>query len=350
MRGDLPRGTVTFLFTDIEGSTRLLHTLGPEAYAEALAEHRRALRSAFADHGGVEVDTQGDAFFVAFPTADGAASAALAANEALSGGPIRVRMGVHTGTPSLTDEGYVGIDVHRGARVGALAHGGQIVVSPATAALLDGRPLGDLGLHRLKDFDRVTRLFQLGGDEFPVLRTPGSVDLPTPATAFIGREQELLDAVSVVFESDPRVLTVVGPGGTGKTRFAIELARLLAEEADGGTVFVPLAPLRDPALVLPVLAEAVGAENGDPGAIAGRIGGKRTHVVVDNLEQLLPDAARHLAGLADAAPSLRLLVTSREALRIGAETQVRPAAAACRRRRRALRHPRPRRATGHPSL
>jgi predicted ATPase/class 3 adenylate cyclase len=322
MRGDLPRGTVTFLFTDIEGSTRLLHALGPEAYAEALAEHRRALREAFVAEGGVEVDTQGDAFFVAFPTADGAAAAALAANEALGGGPIHVRMGLHTGAPAVTDEGYVGIDVHRGARVAALAHGGQIVLSPATAALVDGSPLRDLGPHRLKDFEGAARLFQLGPGQFPVLRTPGSVDLPTPATTFIGRERELLDGISVVFDRDPRVLTIVGPGGTGKTRFVIELARLLAEEAEGGTLFVPLAPLRDPALVLPALAEALGAEAGDVEAIAGRLRGKRTHVVLDNVEQLLPDAARYIAGLADAAPSLRLLVTSREALRIGAETQL----------------------------
>src|SRR5262245_8994497 len=164
-------------------------------------------------------------------------------------------MGLHTGAPTVTDEGYVGVDVHRGARVAALAHGGQIVASPATAALLDGRPLSDLGLHRLKDFDGATRLFQLGSGEFPGLRTPGSVDLPSPATTFIGREQELLDAIAVVYDRDPRVLTVVGPGGTGKTRFAIELARLLAEDADGGTVFVPLAPLRDAGLVLTSLAE-----------------------------------------------------------------------------------------------
>ena len=139
MRPELPTGTVTFLFTDIEGSTRLLHSLGPDAYADALADHRRVLRDAFAAHGGVEVDTQGDAFFVAFPTADGAASAALAANEALASGPVRVRMGLHTGTPTVTREGYVGIDVHRGARVAALAHGGQIVLSATSEALLDDR-------------------------------------------------------------------------------------------------------------------------------------------------------------------------------------------------------------------
>ena len=172
MRRDLPAGTVTFLFTDIEGSTRLLHSLGPDAYAEALAEHRRVLRDAFAAHGGVEVDTQGDAFFVAFPTATGAADAARTAQDELRSGPISVRMGLHTGTPTVTGEGYVGVDVHRGARVGALAHGGQIVLSPATAALLDGHELRDLGLHRLKDFDGAIRLSQLDRSEFPPLRTP----------------------------------------------------------------------------------------------------------------------------------------------------------------------------------
>src|SRR6476659_8551759 len=177
MRPDLPTGTVTFLFTDIEGSTRLLHTLGPSEYADALADHRRVLRATFAANNGVEVDTQGDAFFVAFPTAPGAASAALAANEALAAGPISVRMGLHTGVPTQTSEGYVGIDVHRGARVAALAHGGQVVVSPSTAALLDGEPLLDLGLHRLKDFEGVTRLHQLGDTPHPPLRTPGSLDL-----------------------------------------------------------------------------------------------------------------------------------------------------------------------------
>jgi class 3 adenylate cyclase len=149
MRPELPTGTVTFLFTDIEGSTRLLHALGQEAYAEALAKHRRLLRDAFAAHGGVEVDTQGDAFFVAFPTATGAAAAAVASQAALEPGTIRVRMGLHTGTPSVTAEGYVGVDVHRGARVAALAHGGQVLVTEATSALLDVTTLTDLGRHRL---------------------------------------------------------------------------------------------------------------------------------------------------------------------------------------------------------
>ncbi|MBA2332367.1 MAG: adenylate/guanylate cyclase domain-containing protein, partial [Actinobacteria bacterium] len=321
MRADLPSGTVTFLFTDIEGSTRLLHALGPDAYAEALAVHRSLLRSAFARQGGVEVDTQGDAFFVAFLTAPDAAAAALAGQRALSVGPIRVRMGLHTGAPTVTEEGYVGVDVHRGARVAALAHGGQVLLSATTAGLLDAADLSDLGAHRLKDFDSAIRLYQLGAEKHPPLRTPGTVLLPTPATPFLGRERELLEAVSVVLGRDPRVFTIVGPGGTGKTRFALELARLLSEEAEGGSVFVPLAALRDPSLVLATLAEAVGAEETSPESIAVRVGGKRTHVLLDNLEQLLPDVAREIALVVEASPALRLLLTSREPLRIAAETE-----------------------------
>ena len=319
---ELPGGTVTFLFTDIEGSTRLLHELGPARYADALAEHRRIVREAATAHGGVEVDTQGDAFFIAFPTPGGAAAAAQAAREGLAAGAIRVRMGLHTGAPTVTEEGYVGEDVHRGARIAALAHGDQILVSPATAALLDSEPLRDVGRHRLKDFEGAVRLYQLGDREFPPLRTPGSVELPTPATPFLGREQELFDAVSLVYERDPRVLTIVGPGGTGKTRFAIELARLLGDDAEGGTVFVPLAPLRDAEFVLPAVADRLGASSPDPAAIAARVGERRTHVVCDNLEQLLPDAARPLAELVAAVPALRLFATSREALRIQGEAEL----------------------------
>src|SRR5919108_1009295 len=316
---ELPAGTVTFLFTDIEGSTRLLHELGPDEYAEALTEHRRVLREAFTRHGGVEVDTQGDALFVAFATPSAAANAAQAARSGLAAGRVRVRMGLHTGTPTVTAEGYVGADVHRGARVAALAHGDQILVSSATAALLDGEVLVDLGTHRLKDFEGATRLYQLGPGEFPPLRSPGSVELPTPATRFLGRERELFDAVSLVYDYAPRVLTIVGPGGTGKTRFAIELARLLAEEANGGTVFVPLAPVRDPSLILAAAAQVLGATEPTTETIASALQGRRTHVLLDNLEHLLPDGARPVADLALAASELRLLVTSREALRIQGE-------------------------------
>jgi class 3 adenylate cyclase len=150
-RAELPSGTVTFLFTDIEGSTRLLQELG-ERYGEVLAEHRRLIRQAFQRHGGVEVDTQGDAFFVAFARASDAVAGAQEAQAALQGGPVRVRMGLHTGEPIRGEEGYVGVDVHRGARVAAAGHGGQVLLSQATRDLLDSSfDLVDLGLHRLKD-------------------------------------------------------------------------------------------------------------------------------------------------------------------------------------------------------
>src|SRR4051794_23477486 len=185
---ELPRGTVTFLFTDIEGSTRLLHDLGEQRYAAELGEHRRVLREVFSKHGGVEVDTQGDAFFVAFPTAPGAIVAAREAQAALS---IPVRMGLHTGTPLLTDEGYVGADVHRAARIAAAGHGRQILVSASTAALLDAgdSPLLDLGEHRLKDLSASERVYQLGDGEFPRLKTLYQTNLPVPATPFLGRER-----------------------------------------------------------------------------------------------------------------------------------------------------------------
>ena len=280
------------------------------------------MRDAASAEDGVEVDTQGDAFFIAFPTAAGAAAAARTARDRLARGPIRVRMGLHTGVATPTGEGYVGLDVHRGARIAALAHGEQILVSPSTAALLDSEPLRDLGPHRLKDFDRAVHVQQLGDRVFPPLRTPGSVELPTPATRFMGREQELFDAVSLVYERDPRVLTILGPGGTGKTRFAIELARLLAGDAEGGTVFVPLAPLRDAELLLPTLADRLGASSPDVAAIAARVGERRTHVVCDNLEHLLPAAASPIAELVAAAPALRLFATSREALRVQGEAEL----------------------------
>ena len=165
----LPAGTVTFVFTDVEGSTRLLEELSAEGYAAALAEHRRVLRAAFEARGGVEVDTQGDAFFFAFPTAPDAVEAAAAGQAALAEGPIRVRMGVHTGTPIVTDEGYVGADVHRAARIAAAGHGGQVLVSSSTASLVAGLELGDLGEHRFKDLAAAERVYQLGNREFPPL-------------------------------------------------------------------------------------------------------------------------------------------------------------------------------------
>src|ERR671933_2210414 len=184
----LPTGTVTFLFTDIEGSTRLLHELG-DRYAEVLAKHRRGLREAFARHGGVEVDTQGDAFFVAFGRASDALAAARDAQSALIG-PIRVRIGVHTGEPVVTDEGYIGIDVHRAARIAAVGHGGQILVSQSTRELVGGNSLRDLGEHRLKDLTAPERIYQLGDGDFPPLTTLFGTNLPVQPTPLVGRVRE----------------------------------------------------------------------------------------------------------------------------------------------------------------
>ena len=178
MRDDLPTGTVTFLFTDVEGSTTLLHELGAEGYADALAEHRGIVRHACAAENGVEVDTQGDAFFFAFPTAGGAVAAAQVMTEVLADRQIRLRIGLHTGTPLVTEEGYVGDDVHFAARVGASAHGGQVVLSQATRELVDRAAVTDLGEHRLKDIDGAVPIYQLGDESFPPLKTISNTNLP----------------------------------------------------------------------------------------------------------------------------------------------------------------------------
>jgi predicted ATPase len=310
---DLPSGTVTFLFTDIEGSTRLLNALGQEQYARALAEHRRVLRNSFAAHGGVEVDTQGDAFFVAFPTAPGALAAAAEAVAGLASGPIRVRIGVHTGTPHVTDEGYVGVDVHRAARIAAVGHGGQVLVSAATHALV-GERLRDLGEHRLKDLSAPERIYQLGEGDFPPLKSLYQTNLPVPTTPFVGRERELAEVLVLLRDSKLRLLTLTGPGGVGKTRLALEAASPVVDEHPGGVFWVPLAPLRDPDLVLDAAARALGAE----GDLAQHIGDRSVLVLFDNFEHVL-DAARDVSDLLAACPNLRVLATSRELLRLPGE-------------------------------
>ena len=312
---DLPSGTVTFLFTDIEGSTKLLHELGPEAFAEALAEHRRVLRAAFGAQGGVEVDTQGDAFFIAFPTATGALAAAAAARDELASGPIRVRMGIHTGTPHLSAEGYVGSDVHRGARIAAAGHGGQVLVSPATVALVGSEGLRDLGEHRFKDFPEPISIYQLGDDRFPPLKTISNTNLPHPASSFVGREAEV-SAVAALLQDGARLLTLTGPGGSGKTRLALEAAAMLVPEFKAGVFWVALAPLRDPALVSETIGQTLGAKDG----LAEHIGERELLLLLDNLEQVVA-AAPDLATLVEACPNLRLLVTSRERLRVRGELE-----------------------------
>ena len=215
---DLPSGTVTFLFTDVEGSTRLLHELGTERYAEALAEHRHVIREACAAERGVEVDTQGDAFFFAFPSAPGAVAAAETMTSRLASGPIQVRVGLHTGTPLLTDEGYVGDDVHFAARVAASGHGGQVILSPATApatARLVELELSDLGEHRLKDIADAVSIFQLGTGSFPPLKTISNTNLPRPASSFVGRQHELQEVLTRI-EAGARLVTLSGPVARGR--------------------------------------------------------------------------------------------------------------------------------------
>jgi predicted ATPase/class 3 adenylate cyclase len=319
---ELPSGTVTFLFTDIEGSTRLLDELGPEGYAQALVEHRSRLRDAFGRHGGVEVDTQGDAFFVAFPTAPGALAAAAEAQASLAAGPVQVRMALHTGTPLVTEDGYVGVDVHRAARIAAAGHGAQVLVSATTASLLDENGLRDLGEHRFKDLAAAERVYQLGEAEFPPLRSLYRTNLPEPATPFLGRERELAEVTTLLQREDVRILTLTGSGGTGKTRLALQAAAETAEEYQDGITWVPLSALGDPALALTAVAQAmdiqeeVGQALAD--TLAARLAGTRSLFLIDNVEHLLPAVAPELARLRD-ADGPTLLVTSRERLRLDGE-------------------------------
>ena len=311
----LPTGTVTLLFTDIEGSTSLLNSLGDE-YVNVLAEHRRILRSAFAERGGVEVDTQGDAFFYAFTRAGDAVEAASEGQDALAEGPIRVRIGVHTGEPLVTTEGYVGIDVHRAARIAAAAHGGQVVVSQTTRDLVDNdAALRELGVHRLKDLTAPERLYQLGDDEFPPLRTLDATNLPVTASPLLGREKELEELVSLLTEGS-RLMTVTGPGGTGKTRLALQVAAELVGTVADGVFWVPLAGLSDPELVLPEIARTLPARDD----LVGYLRGKQLLLLLDNFEHLLA-AAPDLASLFAGADGLRVIVTSRAPLRISGERE-----------------------------
>jgi predicted ATPase/class 3 adenylate cyclase len=309
---DLPTGTITFLFTDIEGSTRLLHEVGGARFAEALAEHRRALRQAFVAHGGVEVDTQGDAFFVAFATAEGAVAAARRGQEALGGGPIRVRIGIHTGAGHVSSAGYVGEDVHKAARIAAAGHGGQILLSQETRDLVDGE-FADLGEHRLKDFGQPVWIFQLGSEEFPPLKTISNTNLPRPASSFVGREREVAELTALLAD-DARFVTLMGTGGSGKTRLAIEVAAELIPRFKAGVFWVELAALRDPTLVLEAIARILGAKD----RLTEHIADRELLLLLDNLEQVVASAPE-LATLVESCPNLRLLVTSRELLRVRGE-------------------------------
>jgi predicted ATPase len=311
----LPSGTVTLLFTDIAGSTRLLEDLG-DRYADALAEHRRVLRAAFERHGGVEVDTQGDAFFVAFEQARNAIAAAVdGQSELAANGPIRVRVGVHTGEPTRTDEGYVGIDVHRAARIAAAGHGGQILLSEPTRQLVARDDLRDLGEHRLRDVGQI-RLYQVGDETFPPLKTLNQTNLPPPATALVGRKREVADLVRLLRAERDRMITIVGPGGIGKTRLALEAAGELVTAYEDGVTFVDLSAIRDPQLVEPAILTTLGLG----GELVGHLRERELLLVLDNLEQVV-SVAPELGRLLDRCPRLALLATSREPLRLKAERE-----------------------------
>jgi predicted ATPase len=309
-----PSGTVTLVFTDIEGSTALLGELGAEAYRAALAEHRRIVRETFAAHAGYEVDDAGDGLFYAFASAAKAVSGATQAMASLADGPMRMRVGVHTGEPVVDPPKYVGADVHKAARIMSAAHGGQVLLSPATRELVDTDAL-DLGKHRLKDFAEPVSLFQLGAGRFPPLRTISNTNLPVPLSSFVGREQEVAEVVSSVRDDRARLVTLAGPGGTGKTRLAIEAAGELVSDFNAGVFWVGLSPVRDPALVVDTIAKTLGAKQELP----AHIGDKHLLLVLDNLEHVIGSAVE-VAAVLRACPNLCVLATSREVLRIDGET------------------------------
>jgi predicted ATPase/class 3 adenylate cyclase len=323
VRSDLPSGTVTFLFTDVEGSTQLLHELGAARYAEALAAHGRVIREACMGEGGVEVNTWGDSFFFAFPTAPGALAAAARLTEALAEGPVRVRVGVHTGTPLLEEGDYVGHDVHRAARIAAAGHGGQVLVSASTATLVETE-LTDLGEHRFKDLGAPERVFQLGDREFPALTSLYRTNLPVPATAFLGRQRELHEVVELIRRENTRLVTLTGPGGTGKTRLSIQAAAEASDAFPDGVFWVALAPLRDASLLETTVAQALEVHE-QPGvtvadSIVGSFSGKRALTVVDNCEHLVDAVAVLVRKLVDGCPRVVIVASSRERLGLRSES------------------------------
>jgi predicted ATPase len=313
----LPTGIVTFLFTDIEGSTRFLNKLGPR-FADLLAEHHRLVRSAVAAHKGIEVDTAGDSFFIVFRQAPDAVAAAAEAQKKLGPTGLRVRMGMHTGEPVVIDSGYVGMDVHRAARVMSAGHGGQVLLTQRTAELLEDADLRDLGEHRLKDLGEPLRVYQLGQQEFPPLRSLDQARLPSHLDPLVGRKRELGDLVRQLTRDRARVVTLLGPGGIGKTRLATAAAQELVESFRDGVTFVDLTLVREPDLVLPSIAEALGIE----GNVLEEVGARNQLLVLDNLEQVIA-AAPAIADLLVAGPGLAVLATSREPLRIAGEREFR---------------------------
>jgi predicted ATPase/class 3 adenylate cyclase/DNA-binding CsgD family transcriptional regulator len=332
-------GTVTLLFTDIQGSTRL-QQLG-ERYADVLAECRQVLRTVFHQWNGHEVDTQGDSFFVAFVRASDAIAAAVAMQRALTdrawpeGVTIPVRMGLHTGEPLRTAEGYVGLDVVHAARIMSVGHGGQVLLSPTTCELVrqnlpDGVSVRDLGEHRLKDLQRPGRVYQLviAGlpADFPPLKSLNNRpnNLPIQLTQLIGREQGMAIALNFLQREHVRLLTLAGPGGTGKTRLALQVAAELSDVFSDGVYFVNLAPISDPELVVPAIAQTLDikeiADQTLLNLLKAFLHPKHVLLLLDNFEQVV-GAAVYVAELLAACPLLKVLVTSRAALHVQGEQE-----------------------------
>jgi predicted ATPase/class 3 adenylate cyclase len=329
----LPSGTVTLLFADVEGSTRLLHLLG-ERYAPARARMRELVREAAAAHDGVEVDWAGDGVFLAFSRAGDAVAAATEIQRSLAVEPWpdeeahRLRIGIHTGEPELGPEGYVGMDVVVAARVCASAHGEQIVVTRATRDVAGAEPLAGatfrpLGHHRLKDVPAAVQVFQLVGpglrDDFPPLKTLTATSLPALHHRLVGRA-DALARVEGLLDAGVRVLTITGPGGAGKSRLALEIAARAA--VDRPVHLVGLAPVLDSELVPSAIARAIGVRESGSRSVLESVGdtlnGAGALLYLDNLEHL-PTAAVYVAGLVDLVPDLQVLATSRTPLRLSTE-------------------------------
>src|SRR5438876_1139479 len=335
----LPTGTVTFLFTDIEGSTRLMQELG-ERYVPLQVVHHELLRNAVRTNDGRELRTEGDSFFCVFASAVDACQAAATAQRSFAeppwpkGGALRVRIGLHTGEAPLMGEEYIGLDVHHAARIAGAAYGGQILVSEATHALVGGSlpsqlTLRDLGTHRLRDLARTERLFQLVvegvPDTFPTLRTLDGTpnNLPTQLTSFVGRGEVVAQAKQLLQRS--RLMTLTGPGGIGKTRLSLQVAAETFDQFPDGVYFVPLSAVRDPEVIPSAIALALGialTSNRMPlDAVTDHLRNRRVLLVLDNFEQLLPDAAGFPSSLLQASPDLKVIVSSRAALRAYGEQE-----------------------------
>lgn len=338
MKKSLPTGTLTFLFTDIEGSTRMVQSLG-ERFDEVLEEHHKILRETFASHGGVEVGTEGDAFFVVFTDATQAVIAAAAAQRALAehdwgtGEPVRVRMGMHTGRGQLVGDNYGGLDVHLTARVSSAAHGGQVLLTEATRGLVagdldDGINLRLLGSHRLKDFDRRQQIYQLDVEglqvDFPAIRTLEARpnNLPTQLSPFVGREREVEEIRELL--SMNRLVTLTGPGGTGKTRLSLEVAARCLHSFEDGVFVTFLASVVDPSVVPSEVARNLGLRATGLRPIRDvlwdHLRNAEMLLVLDNFEQVL-DAAPFVSDLLTAAPRVKVVTTSRAALRVRGEQE-----------------------------